>query len=366
MAGERVLIVDDSLINLRLLSEILQRHGYAVDTAMNGYAALEMARADPPDLILLDVMMPRMDGYEVCRRLKEGEHTRDVPIIFISALGEVESKVRAFTVGGVDYITKPFRVPEVVARVETHLALRRTQQRLKAEIEARDRLIEELDAYAHTVAHGLKGPLGLLKGYAELLASDYTTMSPQEIRQSVEGIARGADKMTEIINALLLLASTHRDVEMTSLDMGEIVHEALQRLTGEVDRSEAEIVLPEHWPSVLGFAPWVEEVWTNYISNAVKYGGNPPRVELGYDDEPPSYVRFWVQDNGPGLTPEEQQRLFTPFERLHHVGVAGHGLGLSIVKRIVERLQGEVGVESALGAGSRFFFTLRRPEHPPA
>ncbi|MBC7869758.1 MAG: sensor histidine kinase, partial [Chitinophagaceae bacterium] len=112
------------------------------------------------------------------------------------------------------------------------------------------------------------------------------------------------------------------------------------------------------WPLAAGYAPWVEEVWTNYLSNALKYGGKPPSIELGADEQPDGMVRFWVRDNGNGLTPEEQTRVFTPFTRLNQVKVEGHGLGLSVVQRIVDKLGGQVGLESSVGQGSIFSFTL--------
>ena len=130
------------------------------------------------------------------------------------------------------------------------------------------------------------------------------------------------------------------------------------RLAHMIEEHQTEIILPGTWPVALGYDPWVEEVWVNYLSNAIKYGGQPPHVELGATAQADGMVRFWVRDNGSGLTPEEQARLFTPFTRLDQVRAKGHGLGLSIVWRIVEKLGGQVGVESEIGRGSVFTFTL--------
>jgi signal transduction histidine kinase len=142
------------------------------------------------------------------------------------------------------------------------------------------------------------------------------------------------------------------------LDMTNIVTQVLQRLAHIIEEHEAEITLPKTWPVALGYGPWIEEVWANYISNAIKYGGQPPRIELGADSQKSGPIRFWIHDDGPGLTPEEQSRLFTPFTRLDQVRAKGYGLGLSIVQRIVSKLGGQVGVESKLGQGSTFSFTL--------
>lgn len=360
-----VLVVDDAPANLRLLSSMLIEQGYRVRSVISGPMALTASRAAPPDLILLDINMPEMSGYEVCKHLKADERTRDIPIIFISALDETQDKVKAFTVGGVDYITKPFQLEEVLARLETHLSLRNLQKSLQQQIVERDKLIAELDAYAHTVAHDLKSPLTSLIGFSAVLEERYAEMPAEKLGHYLKIIAQNGRKMTNIIEELLLLASVRKikDVEIEPLDMTAIVSEAQGRLSDMIAHYQAQIVSPGSWPAALGYAPWIEEVWTNYLSNALKYGGQPPQVELGatVPEEANTQVRFWVRDNGTGLSPEEQARLFTPFTRIHQARAKGHGLGLSIVHRIVEKLGGQVGVESKVGKGSVFSFTL-----PPA
>jgi signal transduction histidine kinase len=220
---------------------------------------------------------------------------------------------------------------------------------------------EELDAFAHTVAHDLKNPVGPVVGFAEILIRDHTIMTEDERQRCMEAIARSGRKIKSIIEELLLLAEVRQvQVATEPLDMSGIVSEALQRLTDAVEQPCVEIVWPDvsAWPVALGYAPWVEEVWINYLSNALKYGGRPPRIELGAKAQPDGMTRFWVRDNGPGIPPEAQARLFTPFTRLDQVRARGHGLGLSIVRRIVEKLGGQVGVESQVGQGSVFSFTL--------
>ncbi len=220
---------------------------------------------------------------------------------------------------------------------------------------------EELDAYAHTVAHDLKNPVAAILGFAEHLEEGLDTLPEREWRESLEAITRSAQKMQAIIDALLLMGETRRsDVTISTLDLGLIAAECLEGLAHEVKRLGAEIRLPQTWPSATGYAPWVEQVLTNYVSNALKYGGRPPRVELGATVVDERYVRIGVRDNGPGLTAEELGRVFTPFTRLSVEEVAGHGLGLSIVRRLVERMGGEVAVESegTPGAGCTFSFTL--------
>ncbi len=354
-----LLIVDDTLENLRLLSRMLAEEGYRVETASSGARALATAQANPPDLVLLDIKMPEMDGYEVCAALKADERTRDIPIIFLSALDETYDKVKAFTSGGVDYIIKPFQFEEVLARVEIHIALMNLQRQLQQANRELQKRLEELDAFAHTVAHDLKNPLTRIIGYAELLEGEFDTLPEEDLRGFLGVIARGGRKMENIINELLLLASVREgEVESQPLDMSDIVNEVLRRLGHVIEGSQAQIIEPESWPAALGHGPWVEEVWLNYISNAIKYSGREPRLELGGAVEPGGAARFWVRDNGPGLSEEDQGRLFAPFTRLHQVRAEGHGLGLSIVRRIVDKLGGQVGVESQVGKGSVFYFTL--------
>ncbi len=358
-----ILIVDDTTANLRLLSRMLVKQGYKVRAAASGVWALKAVQASPPDLILLDIMMPDMDGYEVCQQLKAGEQTRDIPIIFISALNTEKDKVKAFTAGGVDYVTKPFQVAEVLARVKTHLTLQILQKKFQQKN-------AELDAIAHTVSHDLKNPLAVLVGQSSMLKYGYAQMSDEEIYQYLAEIEQEGLQMSNIVDELLLLASVRQmeEIETRALDMGRIMAEVQERLAYLIEEHQANIIWPDNWPVAVGYGQWIQEVWVNYISNALKYGGRPPRIELGSDTMDHSmdyrslpagrYIRFWVRDNGPGLSPEEHARLFTPFERLQQTRAKGHGLGLSIVRRIVEKLGGQAGAESKIGEGSTFYFTL--------
>jgi signal transduction histidine kinase len=228
---------------------------------------------------------------------------------------------------------------------------------LNAELRTRN---EDLDAFAHTVAHDLKNPLHLVIGFAETLAEAAAELTADEQAAALSNVARNARKMNNIIDELLLLAEVRKtQVVLRPLDMSRVLADAQQRLTDMIADSHAQIRLPATWPVVMGHAPWVEEVWVNYMSNAIKYGGQPPRVELGADMLADNMVRLWVRDNGPGLPPEVHARLFTPFTRLDQVRARGHGLGLSIVRRIVEKMGGKVGVQSGEpGSGCLFYFTL--------
>lgn len=242
---------------------------------------------------------------------------------------------------------------DVTAEKEMERALRETN----AALVARN---EELDAFAHTVAHDLKNPVSAVIGFAEHLAPGPEGMPEEERREVVAAILRSARKMQGIIDALLLVGESRADVPLAPVPLLPVVEECLRGLAQEARSLGAEVRLAGPWPTPLGYAPWVERVLANYLSNALKYGGRPPRVEVGAEALDGLRVRVWVRDDGRGLPPGGRGRLFVPFSRLSRELADGHGLGLSIVRRLVERMGGEVGVESAgrPGEGSTFHFTL--------
>ncbi|GIK39459.1 MAG: hypothetical protein BroJett011_32920 [Chloroflexota bacterium] len=246
----------------------------------------------------------------------------------------------------------------------THLDIterKQAEEALRAQNEQLQARNKELDAFAHTVAHDLKNPLGILTNMAEILLEDYPHMPSYKLAEYLRSIAHSGRRANSIVEALLLLAGVRQQtVNLQPLDMSGIVAEALHRLNPMIAQYQAEITTATTWPAVLGFAPWVEEVWVNYLSNGLKYGGSPPHLELGAAIQEDGMVRFWVKDNGAGLSPEAQAKLFTEFTQLEPDRMEGHGLGLSIVRRIVEKLGGQVGVESEgkPGQGSTFSFTL--------
>lgn len=236
----------------------------------------------------------------------------------------------------------------------------------RKQIEAeREQLIAELDAFAHTVAHDLRAPLTIILGFSTLLAEEFDTIPITQVKKNLSLIEQVSHQMSSIIDELLLLASIRNmsEIPIAPLPMEPIVNEALHRFSFLLETHGGKIILTtDDWPMSQGYAPWIEEVWVNYISNAIKYGGQIPIVELGADVGPEGMVRYWVKDNGLGVPPEKLPLLFTQFKRLGDTRVKGYGLGLSIVQRIVHRLGGEVGVESHVGQGSVFSFTLPKVE----
>jgi signal transduction histidine kinase/PAS domain-containing protein len=231
-------------------------------------------------------------------------------------------------------------------------------ERKQAEAELQNRN-EDLDAFAHMVAHDLKNPLGVTVGIAEILTADLEDIPMEDLKNYLTTIAQSGRKARNIVEELLMLASVRqKEIKLKPVDMDDILVEAQRRLTDFIAKSGTHVSVPDHWPSALGHAPWIEEVWVNYLSNAMKYGGQPPRIELGATIQDDAFIHFWIKDNGAGLTQEEQAQLFKPFTELNQVRATGHGLGLSIVRRIVEKLGGQVTVQSQPGQGSTFGFTL--------
>ncbi|MCC6605977.1 MAG: GAF domain-containing sensor histidine kinase [Anaerolineae bacterium] len=230
-----------------------------------------------------------------------------------------------------------------------------------ADLQARN---EELDAFAHTVAHDLKMPITHMVGLAETVTNKFEALPPTDRQRYLEIIQQSGQKMANIIDALLLLAGVREmEIPMAPVDMAMVVDEARQRLAHLNRQYSVKVHLPEEWPLALGYAPWVEEIWVNYLSNGMKYGGHPPELTLGATAVADNMIKFWIQDNGIGISPDAREKLFVPFTQLNLRHDSGYGLGLSIVQRIAERLGGEVGAESLPGKGGLFWFTL--PAAPP-
>ncbi|NJM07470.1 hybrid sensor histidine kinase/response regulator [Candidatus Gracilibacteria bacterium] len=348
-----ILVVDDHAANLGLLFHALERAGYTVRVVNSGELALESARLATPDLILLDVMMPHLDGFETCRRLKSDPLTRDVPVLFLTARTDPVDEVTGLQVGAVDYITKPVQIETTLARIHTHLTLRRLQQTLQQQN-------SDLDAYARSVAHDLKTPLTTIIAAAQMILLNPEGAAPS-VKHYATMIRRAGGSANTTIHELLALAGVRKaDIVLLPLDMAAILERALDRMNMVLEEQAVEVVLPDCWPAALGHAPWVELIWTNYLSNGLKYGGRPPQLTVGATEQADGMLRFWVKDNGPGLTPEARAQLFVEWRRLHAGPEEGHGLGLVLVRRMAERLNGTVGVEQAQDGGSIFYFNLPR------
>ena len=250
---------------------------------------------------------------------------------------------------------------DITRHVDAEEKIMETNNRLMDEIKEKEKLIADLDSFSHTVAHDLKNMLGAIVSASNLIKMGIDDMKKEEILEINDLIRQSATKTIHITRELLTLASVRQqEVKLVNVNMQRIVIEALKRLNDMILENNAQVIIPEQWHNVLGYEGWIEEVWINYISNAIKYGGTPPVIHMGSEILADQRVRFWIKDNGKGLSQADMALLFNKFTRLDTLRAEGHGLGLSIVKRIVEKLNGEVGVESTNipGEGCTFYFIL--------
>lgn len=254
-----------------------------------------------------------------------------------------------------------FLFHDVTALKNTENELKETNSQLIDEIQIREKLIEDLDAFAHTVAHDLKNSLGSIVSSSDLMEEIIRSNDTKLLNELATLIKSSASKSLQITQELLILATvSHQEIIKKELDMNVILSEVQKQLHDSIQKSGAVITSTQIWPAAAGYAPWVEEVWMNYLTNAIKYGGKPPEINIGAEKQNNGMVRFWIKDNGNGIPKEEQTRIFKKYIRLSPASAEGYGLGLSIVKRIIEKLDGKVGLESAgkPGEGSVFWFEL--------
>jgi two-component system sensor histidine kinase/response regulator len=359
----RVLLVDDKPENLKLLAEMLSEE-YTIQVALSGARALRAVDEQAPDIILLDVNMPGTDGFEVCRALRDNPETCEIPVIFVTALAKTDEIVRGLNLGAVDYITKPFQTEELIARMETHLELRRLRSQLDVKIADLEDKNERLDLFAKALAHDLRNPITSALGFSEIIVA--TQNLDVDTRECAGIVNTGVRRIHEIVESLLLLSTCEDNSQhLSAVEMMQPLDAAIRALAPKIESSGAKIHRPSDLPSAIGNAVWIQRLWTNYLSNAIKYGGSIPEIHLGADDLGTGMIRFWVDDNGAGLLAKQKEELFTPFTRLHPDKAKGIGLGLVIVSKITEQMSGETGVLDSKSGGCRFYFCLPAPDPDP-
>jgi len=394
-----ILVVDDTPDNLRLLIEMLGAQGYKVRPASDGPYALSTARAAPPDLILLDIKMPGMDGYEVCEQLKTDECTRDIPIIFISALNEVFDKVKGFSIGAVDYITKPFQAKEVLARVETHLTVWRLQQhlqeqntQLQQEIEKREEAEEELrvlnhqlketnqqlqeanaskDKFFSIIAHDLRNPFNVLLSLTEMLIEEFDFYSKDKLKKRLSQLHSSSKKVYALVANLLEWSRLERglmECEPQKLVLADIVEKNV-RLFASVGEQKQIILrnLVPHGTTAHTDYKMIDTVMRNLISNALKFTPAGGTVEVSLQRQDETLVEIAIADTGIGMSQENIDTLFRIDKKSSRKGTAneeGSGLGLILCKELAEKNGGRIHVNSEVGKGSRFIVSLRKPGVP--
>ncbi|MBL1211038.1 response regulator [Geminocystis sp. GBBB08] len=373
-----ILIVDDIPENLELLFQILTEHNYEVRRVLNGKQALNIAIIDSPDLILLDIKMPEIDGYEVCRQLKNNQKTQDIPVIFLSALNETFDKVKAFQMGGVDYITKPFQIREVLARVENQLQLIKTKKILEEknqllistnrQLELQKQELEivnqELEAFNYRVSHDIRNELSIIQGFSRILLENTCTNKPIESEEALKSIVSASQLIEQIINDLTRLTRINsQELEFQKVDLSLMVKNIISNL--EQQKNDREV----NWqitPNIntYGDPQLLYIALDNLLSNAYKYTSKSNNVTIEFgtisnSDFQDNYQVYYIKDNGVGFDMKKAEKIFTPFVRLHNnFDFEGTGIGLATVQKIIHLHEGKIWCEAEVNRGATFYFKL--------
>ncbi|MGI8602174.1 MAG: hybrid sensor histidine kinase/response regulator [Verrucomicrobiales bacterium] len=353
---ETILIVDDQEPNIQILGQLLTSMGFDVIPATGGEQALQRLEACQPDLILLDVLMPGMDGFAVCARLKEHPAWSKLPIIFVSAANDTNIIVRALEAGGVDYVTKPYQKAELLSRVRTHLALKRAQDDLRS-------LAEDKDELLGILAHDLKNHLSGMQLSASLLA-DRVADLPENSGRLVQNIFESSTRMLSFVKEFLANQHAERIAPAPeALDAGEQTRAAVERhrTAAAVKNITLNFKPPAQALQMRADREAAAQVLDNLVSNAIKFSPPGKNVHVRVEDGPFEWITLAIKDEGPGFSDEDRQKMFRRYARLTAKPTSGEpstGLGLSIVKRLVEAMKGRINVESEPGAGAEFFVRL--------
>jgi signal transduction histidine kinase len=369
----KILIADDTPANIDVLQKTLEPEGYSISVVTDGRMVLEIVPRLNPDLILLDIMMPEMNGYEACKAINENEETRDIPVIFISAKSEVQDIVEGFRAGGVDYLTKPIRREEVLARVKTHLQLsylKRMQEKRIRELELQNEKLEELDriknTFLGTAMHDLRNPLASIRGFTDLFLMGKDSFSDDEKTEFMEIIHQTSQDLLSLVNDLLdisVFESGRLNLKLVSGNLNPLIQKKIQMSQIALDQKDIKVVASlEEVPDFTFDSNRIGQVIDNLLSNAIKYSQPGTSVEVGLLSNKKS-MEFYVKDQGPGISPKDIPRLFTAFPKINNQPTGGEkstGLGLSIVKKIVDAHSGNIHVESEVGQGAAFHVRLPR------
>ncbi|MCP4396325.1 MAG: hybrid sensor histidine kinase/response regulator [bacterium] len=371
MSNATILLVDDNVTNLQILLGCLQESAFETLIAQSGESALRQVKYARPDLILLDVMMPGIDGFDTCRRLKEESSTRDIPVIFMSAMTDVVDKVAGFEAGGVDYITKPFQHEDVLARVKTHLTIRSLQQQLQEQnllLEEKNQQLKEVNAgkdkFFSIIAHDLKSPFAALLGLTRAITEDGIEFSQEEIREVMRHLQSSTENLYTLLENLLSwarLQSGKLEFRPWHVKLVKPVSQnlALFYLNAQQKKIELKSTVAEKL-SVYADKNMIDTVFRNLVSNALKFTHSGGRIAISAEQKG-DFVEVAVADSGTGIPEEDLPKLFRIDVKYKNSGTAGEegtGLGLILCKDLVEKHGGVIRVESEVGKGTVFKFTL--------
>jgi two-component system sensor histidine kinase/response regulator len=355
--SETILVIDDQEQNLQLLGTLLRAVGHEVTVATSGRQALELLAEHTPALILLDVLMPEMSGIEVCRKIKEEERWKDLPVIFLSAADDKDLIVQALECGGVDYVTKPFNKAELLARVHTHLALRRAREELR-------HLAEDKDELLGILTHDFGNHLAGIHLNATVLERQLDAI-PAAHAPLIVNIARSTELMTAFVTEFLANQSAGRiQIVPGPFDLRAVLEEVAARFAVVAAAKKISLVveLPEQPIHACADEEALALVLDNLLSNAIKFSPNEKTVTLTAGNGTQGWVHITIRDEGPGFIAEDQEKMFRRYARLSAWPTSGEpstGLGLFIVKRLVEAMKGRIEVYSKGGAGASI--TVRLP-----
>jgi two-component system, sensor histidine kinase and response regulator len=365
LRGRRILVVDDDRLNVRILSNILKSEGYTLADADSGERALEVYESFHPDLVLLDVMMPGMNGFETCRALRQRYGVETAPVIFITAKSESDDVVEGLNAGGVDYLPKPFRAKEALARIRTHLHIRLLSEQQKSLVDQLSKANAAKNRFLGMAAHDLRNPLASIRGLAEFLRDGVVgPLSPEQI-DLINTIHEASQGMLDLVNELLDVAtieSGELKINLEPHNLTELIEKNIYLANIEAAKKRTKIVFaaPGH-AAVVPIDPGkIKQVVANLLSNALKYSpaGSTITVELHHGK---GTWAFSVKDQGPGIPENERDKLFKDFGRLSVKTTGGEkstGLGLAICRKIVDAHRGTITAENLPKRGCEFRVTL--------
>jgi signal transduction histidine kinase len=365
LKGRRILAVDDDRINLKIIGGILRHEGYEIAEAASGEQALDVYAAFQPNLVLLDVMMPGIDGFTTCRTLKKTYGDKCAPVIFVTAKSEADDVVMGFDAGGVDYLTKPFRPKEVVARIRTHLSNQQLVEQQKLLVDQLSKANAAKDRFLGMCAHDLRNPLSSIRGLAELMDENAIGTLTDEQREIIQTIHGASQSMLQLVNELLDVATIeagHLKLVKVPTSVVEMIERSVHLANIEAAKKnmKIEMVTMPADPVVEVDRNKMRQVVDNLINNAVKYSPRGSVITvLVHANE--VIAGFAVRDNGPGIPESERHKLFKDYGRLSAQPTGGEkstGLGLAICRKIVEAHNGTISVENIPGRGAEFVVSL--------
>ncbi len=352
-----ILIVDDTPEQIEMAMVVLKSHNYKVRVATKGLTALRALEKHKPDLILLDIFMPEINGFELCRIIKESDEYKNIPVIFLTSSGDEDSIKNGFEAGAQDYVTKPFNPTELLARVNTHI-------KLKAQAEYLFLANKELDSFCYSIAHDLKAPLLSISKLIEYLYLDYYDELGDDGNALINNIHKKSSELTDIINHLLEFSRMcEMEIRLEPIDLNQLFRSVFEELILAQPHRTINLKLPE-LPEITGDGIMLRILVTNILSNSIKYTGTRQTgiIEVEYTEHQNDYV-FCITDNGVGFDMKYSTRLFQVFQRLHSSKeFEGSGVGLSICQRILKRHNGKAWMTGEINNGASFYFSY--PKNP--